>query len=242
MVKPMPGNPLAPCLAESWTAVRGRAQLRVRPAQGRQVPQRRAGHGRGREVLLRALSRRRRKAAEGAGGRGRDARSAARPLQAEAAVARLPHLLCERHRRRLDRAQEIRREGRRGRLQEGADRRRALQVRLVHAGRRAGAGGLRRVLAQDAERQAAGVQGDPRRVDAAGRAEARRGRHRLLDPRRAGRGAAAHAGLTLKPAVIQAPVLALLPRPVGPEVAVARPAGAAGGQPGDRPQDASTRR
>ena len=35
---------------------------------------------------------------------------------------------------------------------------------------------------------------DPRRGDAAGRAQARRGRHRLLDPRRARRGAAAHAG------------------------------------------------
>ena len=68
-----------------------------------------------------------------------------------------------RHRRRLDRAEEIRREGRRRRLQEGADRRRPLQVRLVHAGRRAGAGGVRGLLAQDAERQAPGLQGDPRR-------------------------------------------------------------------------------
>ena len=42
------------------------------------------------------------------------------------------------------------------------------------------------------ERQAPGVQGDPRRDDAAGRAEARRGRHRLFDPRRARRGAAPH--------------------------------------------------
>ena len=36
-------------------------------------------------------------------------------------------------------------------------------------------------------------EGDPRRVDAAGRTEARRDRHRLFDPRRAGRGVAAHA-------------------------------------------------
>ena len=50
------------------------------------------------------------------------------------------------------------------------------------------------VLAQDARRQAPGVQGDPRRVDAAGRTQAGRGRHRLLDPRRARRGAAAHQG------------------------------------------------
>ena len=49
------------------------------------------------------------------------------------------------------------------------------------------------VLAQDPERQAPGVQGDPRRGDAAGGAEARRGRHRLFDPRRTRRGAAQHA-------------------------------------------------
>ena len=39
--------------------------------------------------------------------------------------------------------QEIRGEGRRRRVQEGADRRGAVQVRLVHAGHRAGAGGVR---------------------------------------------------------------------------------------------------
>ncbi len=31
MVKPMPGKPLAPCLAESWTLAPRRAELRVRP-------------------------------------------------------------------------------------------------------------------------------------------------------------------------------------------------------------------
>ena len=49
-------------------------------------------------------------------------------------------------------------------------------------------------------------------------------------------------GLTLKPAVVQGVVLPLLPRPVGPEIAVARRAGAAGRQPGDRPQGHRTRR
>ena len=47
------------------------------------------------------------------------------------------------------------------------------------------------------------LQGDPGRDDAAGRAQAWRGRHRLFDPRRAGRGAARTPGLTLKPAVVQ---------------------------------------
>jgi hypothetical protein len=74
---------------------------------------------------------------------------------------------------------EVRREGRRRRLQEGTDRRRAVQVRLVHAGRRAGPRGLRSILAQDAEREAGGAEIDPRRDHAPGRVEARRGGHRL---------------------------------------------------------------
>ena len=41
LVKPMPGKPMAPSLAESWTAVQGRARLRVRAPQEREVPQRR---------------------------------------------------------------------------------------------------------------------------------------------------------------------------------------------------------
>ena len=193
MVKPMPDNAHAPVPRQVVDDLRGRPQLRFRAAQGRQIPQRRAGDRRGREILVRALPRRRSRVDEGSGGRDRDARSSACPLHAEAAVARFLDLLLERHRRRLDRAEEICREGRRRRLQEGADRRRPLQVRLVHAGRRAGAGSLRRLLAQDPERQAAGDEGDPRRVDAAGRAEARRGRHRLFDPRRARRGIAEDA-------------------------------------------------
>jgi peptide/nickel transport system substrate-binding protein len=50
---------------------------------------------------------------------------------------------------------KVRREGRRGRLQEGADRRRAVQVRELQPGDRSGAGGIRRLLAQGSEREAA---------------------------------------------------------------------------------------
>src|SRR5262249_36733061 len=100
-------------------------------------------------------------------------------------------------------------------------RRRALQVRVLHAGRRTGDGGIRRVLAQGPERQAYRVQGHSRRGDAVGGAEARRDRHRLLDPRRARRGAAEDAGAHPQSASPRLAV-ALLRRPVGPEIAVAR--------------------
>ena len=76
------------------------------------------------------------------------------------------------HRRGVDRAEEVRREGRRGRLQEGARRRRPVPLRLVPAGDRAGAGGLRRLLAQDAGGQAPGPARDPRPSHAAGRIQA----------------------------------------------------------------------
>ena len=97
------------------------------------------------------------------------------------------------YRGRLDRPEEPHREGRRGGLQEGAGRRRALQIRVVQPGSRAGARSLRRLLAQAARGQAPGDAGDPGRGDAAGGVEARRGRHRLFGPRRTGRGTAAHA-------------------------------------------------
>ena len=77
---------------------------------------------------------------------------------------------------------------------------------------------------------------DPGRDDAAGRAQARRGRHRLLDPRRAGRGAAQYPGAHPEADRRARRSPAVLPRPVGPEIAVARPARAAGRQSRDRPQ------
>jgi peptide/nickel transport system substrate-binding protein len=67
VVKPMPDHPLSPGLAES-----GRYQRTPLPTsssfEGRQVPQRGSGDGRGREILLRALSRYRPQHDEGAGG------------------------------------------------------------------------------------------------------------------------------------------------------------------------------
>ena len=127
-------------------------------------------------------------------------------------------------------------EGRGRRVQEGPDWRRAIQVRVVHARRGAGAGGFRAVLAQDTEREADRDARDTRRVDATGRAQARRDRHRLLGARRACRGAAAHAGADIEADGGIGAVFSVFPRAVGSEVAVERCTGAAGSQSGARSQ------
>ena len=73
MVKPMPGKPQAPSLAELWSTSRGRADATNSCcAQGREVPQRRAGDGGGRQVLVRALPRHRARPAEKPGRLGRE--------------------------------------------------------------------------------------------------------------------------------------------------------------------------
>ena len=170
MVKPMPGKLQAPCLAESWSTSEDGLTYEFVLREGVKFHN---GEPVTAEDVKFSFERYRgasHASDEGAGGGDRDPRSAARPLQAEKAVARLPDLLFDRQRRRLDRAEEICREGRRRRLQEAPDRRRPLQIRLVQPRGRTGARSLRGLLAQDAERQAAGDEGDPRRVDAAGRA------------------------------------------------------------------------
>src|SRR6202048_1123740 len=192
-VKPMPGEPLAPCLAESFSA---------------------AEDGRSYDFVLR----------QGAKFHNGD------PITAEDVKFSF-------ERGRRARAQEVRRDGRGRRVQEGAYWRRPLQIRVVHAWRRIGIRGFRPVLAQDPERQTPSIQGDPRRVDPASGIEARRGRHRLFDPRRAGRGAAQHARAHPKAGGLAGHVLALLRRSVGPAIALARRAGASGGQSRPRPQD-----
>ena len=135
--------------------VEGRAALRFRAARRRQIPQRRSGHGRGRQVFVRALSRRLARGVQEPGRLGRDARCAACAVHAEGAMARFSDLLRQRYRRRLGRAEEICRKGRRRRLQEAPDRGRPVQVRLVQPGCRADAGGVRGFLAQDARASSA---------------------------------------------------------------------------------------
>ena len=107
-------------------------------------------------------------------------------------------------------------------FQEGADRRRPVQIRLVQSRGRAGARGVRRLLAQDARRQAAGDEGHPRRVDPACRAEGRRSRYRLFDPRRSGEGIAGDARADAEIGRAAGDELDLFPGAVGSEIAVAQ--------------------
>ena len=209
-------------------AERGRAHVRVRAPEGRQVPERRSRHRGGRQVLLRALPRRQRHAAQGEGGGGRDRGSASRALPPQAALARFHDLLRDpRHRRRVDSSEEVRRESRRRGLQARAGRRGAVPACLVQARRRARAGGLPRLLAQGARHQDPRVQGHPGRRDAAGCAEDRRSRRCLRDRGHArGRGQA-HAGARPQGGEDPRDELDGLRRPGGSEVAVARPAGEA---------------
>ena len=200
MVKPMPGNAMAPSLAESWSVSKDGLTLRVRRPQGRGLPQRRSAHRRGREVQLRALPGRRRQAPQGAGHRSGGRRSLPGALPPEGAVAGFHDLLwLAGDGGGLDRAQEVRREGRRRRLQEGARSARAVPARVVQSGRRAGVRGARPLLAQGPGGQAPGVEGRDRGRDAARDAQARRGRRRVLAARPARRGGEAHGGPQARP-------------------------------------------
>ena len=156
LIKPLPGNDMAPCLAESWSGERRRAHLRLQAARGAPLPQRRPVHRRRREVQLRAIPRRLREAAARPGEVGAGRRPASRALRAAQAVAGLPRLLRHAgHRRGVDRAQEVHREGRRGRIQAAARGARPVPLRPHGPGPGAGPRGQRAVLAEDARRSSA---------------------------------------------------------------------------------------
>ena len=242
LVKPMPGKSVAPSLAESWTRVARRARLRVRPPQGREVPQRRARHRRGREVLLRALSRRLRQDPQGARRRRRDARSRARPLPAPAAVARLHDLL--RDARPPPRRGSCRRSTSRRSARTASRRRPSAPAPTASSRSQPGIelvleafdGYWRktpavkrlvlRVIPDPATRLAALKRGE---VDIAFSMIGE-----LAEEVRRTPGARAEADLPVD-------ALAVLPRSVGSEVALARPARPPGGEPGHRPPGASIR-
>ena len=178
LVKPMPGNLMAPSLAESWTLSADQRTYEFKLREGLKFHNgdpftaedvkfsfhRSKGskilHDRVREVTVVSPSRVR--------------------FTLHRALAGLHGLL--RHdglRGRLDRAQEVRRAGGQRRLQEAPHRARALQVREPHARHRAGDGGQRELLAEDALGEAPGLQERAGVDDAPGHAQARRGRRGL---------------------------------------------------------------
>ena len=217
--------------------VEGWPHVRVRPAQGREVPQRRPRDGGGRQVLLRPVPGRRRQAPQGPGARGPDRRSRPGALPVERAVAGLHDLLRHvGHRGGVDRAEEVRGEGGRRRLLESARGRRALPRGELLAGRGARDGGVRRLLAQGPRRQAAGLPEHGRRDDARRRPQGGRRGHRVSAERADRRRGQADAGVQAGRGDAARRRLPRSARAVGSEIAVARPARAAGRQPCPRPQ------
>ena len=120
LVKAMPGQPFAPSLAKSWSVSADGLTYEFVLREGVKFHN---GETVTAEDVKFSYERYRgaaNKAAEGPRRLRRDPGSAARPLQAQAAVGRLHDLLYERHGGSLGRAQEVRRERGRRRLQEGA--------------------------------------------------------------------------------------------------------------------------
>ena len=113
MVKPMPGQPHASSLAESWSASEDDLSYEFVLRKNASFRKWRAGHRRGRQVLVRALPRSGPVSDKGTRRGDRGVRPAACAFQAQETVARFSDVLFERQRRRLDRPQEIRRESRR---------------------------------------------------------------------------------------------------------------------------------
>src|SRR5262245_50818710 len=120
-------------------------------------------------------------------------------------------------------------------FQEGAHRRRPLPVRLVHARRRARHGGGRGVLAQDAEREAPGPARDSGSDHAIRSAQERRDRRHILDDGVARRRSSPDARAHAQAGRVQRDAMGDLRRSVGSEISVARRPSAPGRQSRDRP-------
>ena len=232
LVKPMPAGPQTPSLAESWTA-RPTASPTTSCCGTAQVPQRRSRHRRGREVLLRALSRRRRQAPEGKGQGGPGRRPAARALRLKEPW---PDFMTFYGTTATGSGwivpEEIRGARRRGRLQEGARRRRAYKFVSFTPGVELVLEAFDGYWRKAPQRQAPGAPQHSRRDHARGGAQARRRGRRLLLRRAGRRGHPPHLGAEAHHPAHQHRLLPRLHRSVGAQVAVGRPAGAPGREPG----------
>ena len=196
-----------------------RARLRVRAAQGVDVPQRRARHGRGRQVLVRAVPRHLGEGAQGAGwprsrlripaasGSG----SSSRGRTSWPSTARRPPAPAGSSpgstSRRWARTASRRRRSAPARTGSSRSRRASSWCSKPSSGYWRKTPSVKRLV----------FKVGPRRGHAAGHAQARRGGHRLRGQRRARRGGAAHAGLTLRPTPFVSTHWLRLRRPVGSE-------------------------
>ena len=177
LVKPMPGNRMAPSLAESWTESADRLVYEFTLRKGLKFHNgdpftaedvvfsfQRAKGAQLKEKVKEVVARR---SLQGA-------------VRAARAVAGLHDLL--RHageRRRLDHPEELLRKGRRRRLPQAPDRPWPLQVRQHEPGHRTGDGGERELLAQGAVGQTPRLQERPGRDHPPCDAETGRGGCRL---------------------------------------------------------------
>jgi len=176
LVKPMPGQPMAPSLAESWTVSRDGLVYEF-------VLRRGVKFHNGEPVTVEdvkfSFERYRGTAASAF----------------KARIAAVEVIDAQRVRFRLKQpwpdfmtyyGTPATGEGGRRRVQASAGRGGALQVRRIQPGCRARARGERAVLAQDTDRQDAGLSGRPRLVHPTGHAEAWRGGRGLHVPRGSG--------------------------------------------------------
>ena len=185
LVKPMPGKDFVPSLAESYEVAPDFKSATFKLRTGHQVPRRHAGHARGRQVHLRAVPGRQRRRPESEARTHRDPGRPHDSLLLQGAVRRLPDDLRQPGQRgRLDRAEGVLREGRQGRLQDGADRGRAVSLRAAAGRQRDGVRGVPGVLAEVAERQDDRREGRPGGGDPPGDAPDGRDRRDVHDPRR----------------------------------------------------------
>ena len=110
LVKPMPDNPMAPSLAESWTLSGDQRVYEFKLREGLHVPQWRSLHRRRMSSSLSNATNAKHHAGKSPGGGGR--RSLPGALSFAPAVARFHDLLWDPgHRGRLDRAQKVPRAG-----------------------------------------------------------------------------------------------------------------------------------
>src|SRR5438477_1007654 len=133
--------------------------------------------------------------------------------------------------------QEVRREGRRGPVQAPAGRTGALSIRAHDAGRGGRVRGQRAVLAQEADHQARRHQGRRRPHDPSGHAEDGRSRHRLSDGRRRSDDDQGRSPAAPGPDDPARHLVARIPGAVESEVALARSPRPAGGHAGHRQAD-----